>query len=168
MTWKSIIPFLSMSLIGLQVPELCAVQTGDSMNITFTGHLMVRRSCTVNNDQVINVAFGTVAADDVPTGEIVKPVDYTLNCVGVRENNSVEMTIKASAVNGHPATMSASQSALWVTFLNDGQEQPLNTPFVVPDWKNPPKIDIRLDKDPDQGLRTAAFTATATLMAEYF
>ncbi|EGT3573383.1 fimbrial protein [Citrobacter amalonaticus] len=159
---------LTIFLAGFQVPELFAAQTGDSIDISFTGHLMGRKACTVNNNQVINVVFGTVAVNKVATGTITQPINYSLNCSGATESNSVEMTIKATPVAGHSATMAASQPGLWVTFLNEGLEQTLNTPFSVADWHNPPKLDIRLDQDPDSELQAATFTATATLMAEYF
>ena len=168
MSWKSIVLFLGIFLSGFQMPEVFAAQTGDSMDIAFTGHLMGRRACTVNNDQVITVSFGTVAINKVDTGTIIQPVNYSLNCSGASESNSVEMTVKATPVAGHSATMAASQSGLWVTFLNEGQEQVLNTAFAVVDWHNPPQLDIRLDKNPDVELQAATFTATATLMTEYF
>lgn len=168
MSWKSIVLFLGIFLSGFQMPEVFAAQTGDSMDITFTGHLMGRRACTVNNDQVITVSFGTVAINKVATGETSQSISYSLNCSGASESNSVEMTVKATPVVGHSATMAASQSGLWVTFLNEGQEQALNTAFAVADWHNPPKLDVRLDKDPSVELQAATFTATATLMAEYF
>ncbi|WP_432225803.1 fimbrial protein [Enterobacter wuhouensis] len=168
MNWKRILLIPCFFLFGFQMSELFAAQTGDSMAISFTGHLMGRRACTVNNNQVINVAFGTVAVNKVAAGAVTQPVNYSLNCSGASETNSVEMTIKAIPVSGHSTTMEASQPGLWVTFLNESQEQMLNVPFSVADWHNPPKLNIRLDKNPDIELQAATFTAIATLNVEYF
>lgn len=168
MNWKRIILIPLILMFGFQGHDLFAAQTGDSMTIAFTGHLMGRRACTVNNNQVINVAFGTVAVNKVAIGEVIKNVDYTLNCAGASESNSVEMTLSAVSLGGHPASMASSQAGLWITFLNEGAEQNLNAPFVIADWRNPPKLEFKLEKDPALELQAAAFTATATLKAEYF
>lgn len=148
--------------------DVNAAQTGDSMTVNFTGRLTGRRACTINDDKTIVVDFGKVGLKKVGTSEAIKTIDYTLDCTGMNDTHSLEMTIKATPISGHNSTMASSVSGLWVTFMKEGQAQALNTPFTVTDWHNPPKLDIQLDKDPAVELEAAAFSATATLMAEYY
>ncbi len=129
---------------------------------------MGRRSCMVNENKIIYIDFGSVGLKKISTKEAIKPIDYVLNCSGANEANSVEMTLKAISIPGHPATMQASQLGLWLTFINSENEQNLNESFSVRDWHNPPKLEIRLDKDPSVALQATSFTAVATLIAEYF
>lgn len=145
-----------------------AEQTGDTMTVDFSGRLMGRRACTVNDDKTIMVAFGNVGINKVGTSETIKSINYTLNCSNMNEMNTVEMTIKAIPVAGHNSSMASSVQGLWITFLKNGQEQALNNSFVVTDWHNPPLLEVRLEKDQSTELQANAFSATATLMAEYF
>lgn len=145
-----------------------AAQTGDSLAISFTGRLFVHKECIINDNKLITVDFGSVGVNKVGTGEAVKAVDYSISCVGSSETNSIQMTIKATPVPGYPNEFPASISGLRIKILNEGQIQELNKPFSIADWRNPPKLEVQLDKDPEVTLEAANFSGTATLMAEYF
>lgn len=155
-------------LLCAQTNTVFAAQTGDTMSITFTGRLNNHKPCVVNNNQDINVAFGNVNINKVSTDHITQSMDYSLDCSGSQAGNTVEMTIKATPVTGDTAAIASNIPGLWLKFIKDGQPQDLNEAFTVADWQSTPTLEIELEKDPAVELEAAAFSATATLMSEYF
>ncbi|AZV05978.1 fimbrial protein [Enterobacter sp. N18-03635] len=165
---KLLLLSLASVLFSTQMNMALALQTGDSMSISFTGRLINRKPCTINNGAVINVSFGNVNIDKVATEHITQPLDYTLACPGSTSSNTIQMTIKATPVTGDPAAMGSSATGLWLKFMNNGKPQNLNIPFDVKDINDLPNLEIELEKNPASELHAEAFTGTATLMAEFF
>ena len=156
------------SILLMMAVSAYASQTGDSMKIDFTGRLITRTACTVNNNQMISVFFGNVAINKVATGNVIQALSYSLDCGMATTGNTVQMTINATSVPSDSAAMNSSMPGLWMRFLNEGGAQPLGKPFNVADWHNPPKLEIQLVKDPSVALEASNFTGVATLIAEYF
>ncbi len=159
---------LASVLFFLHVNVALASQTGDTMSIDFTGRLINRKPCTINNGEVINITFGNVSINKVATGHITQPLNYNLDCPGATSSNTIQMTIKATPVLGDSAAMESSSTGLWLKFMNNGEPQNLNVPFSIEDVNALPKLDIELEKNPASELHADAFTGTATLMAEFF
>ena len=159
--------YLLIPLLMASCAAQAATLVGDSITVNFTGHLTNRSPCTVGDDKVIEVPFGNVGVNKVDTGQFIQTVPYTLECGSAAAGDTVKMKILATPVAAENSAMASSVNGLWIRFLKDDARQPLNEEFDVPDWHNPPKLEIQLAKDPAVDLTAAAFTATATLTAEY-
>ncbi|EOZ7472401.1 fimbrial protein [Enterobacter hormaechei] len=144
-----------------------AVQTGDSVNFNFTGHLVQRSYCTVNNDQVINVPFGNVGVNKVDSGEYIQDIDYQLNCKGLAAGSTVNMMIRATPTSWDSHAAVTDVIGLGVRFLKEGQAIELNKAITV-DPDSSPHLQVQLVKDPQTSLAEQQFTATGTLLASYY
>lgn len=165
---KHLLLSLCTVLLWQQMNTAFATQTGDSMNISFTGRLMNRKPCTVSDGKIILVNFGNVNVNNVTNDHVIKDLDYSLNCPDATSDNTVQLTIRGTPITGDSTVIASSAAGLWMKFLKDGEPQALNTAFVVDDWRNPPGLTIELEKDPSTELNAGAFTGTVTLISEYF
>lgn len=147
--------------------SVAAENKGDSLNISFTGRLITSTVCTVNSNKNMVVAFGEVGVNKVASGQYVKDIPYTLDCGAANASNKVRMTIKAVPVTGDNTAIATSSPGLWVKFLKDGIGVEINNEFAVDDWRNPPLLQLQLEKDPAVELHADNFTATATIVADY-
>lgn len=157
----------AFSLSLLATGCIHAKQTGDSVRYDFTGTLRAMTQCKVNDDQVINVPFGNVSVNKVDSGIYFRTINYSLDCGSVGASNTVLMTLRATPVATSDSTIATSAAGLWAQFYKEGAPVPLNKEFKIDDPTSPPKLEVKLVKDPDTDFKEGAFTATATLMVEY-
>lgn len=144
-----------------------AVQTGDSVNFNFTGHLVQQSFCTINNDQVINVPFGSVGVNKVDSGEYVQDINYQLNCKGLAADSTVNIMIRATPTSWDSHAAVTDVTGLGVRFLKESQAIELNEAIAV-DPDSTPHLQAQLVKDPQTSLTGQQFTATGTLLASYY
>lgn len=144
-----------------------AVQTGDSVNFNFTGHLVQQAFCTINNDQVINVPFGSVGVNKVDSGEYVQDINYQLNCKGLAADSTVNIMIRATPTSWDSHAAVTDVTGLGVRFLKESQAIELNEAIAV-DPDSAPHLQAQLVKDSQTSLTGQRFTATGTLLASYY
>lgn len=161
---------LLLSLALLLAPQaIQAVQTGDTATINLSAKLVESTVCEINSGNIINVPFGNVSIFKVDTGQFIKPIEYTLNCNAASSENTVYMSFIGKASLFDDSALATNADGLGIRVLKDGSAMELNSPFIITDLLNTPKLEVQLIKDPavDQ-LSEQLFTAGASLQVEYF
>ncbi|EJD6110299.1 fimbrial protein [Morganella morganii subsp. morganii] len=145
-----------------------AEQKGDTRPYTMTGILRAMTICHVNNDQIITADFKNVGINKLETEVYRLPLNYTLDCPGIKPANTLRMTFMASRPSASdPSSIESDVSGLLVRILKDGQPLELNKFFKIDDAAQPPKLEAQLVKVPGIDLIQSPFRATGTLVAEY-
>lgn len=150
-------------VIGLGV--VCILMSSaQAVQVNFQGTLVDALPCSINNDQLIEVDFGDgVIIRNVDGVRYSKPVPYQIVC-------SAPGTVRLS-VNGTPthydgAAIQTDAPGLGIHLTQAGLPFTLNTPIAI-DPSNPPALMAVPVSDPAQPPSPGAFTAGATLLAEY-
>ncbi|MCF1266855.1 fimbrial protein [Morganella morganii] len=158
---------LSVLLMMVALPSQ-AEQKGDTTPYSFSGTLRAMTICRVNNDQMITADFKNVGINKLDTETYSLPLNYTLDCPGIKPGNTLRMTFMTSrpAVSDTSA-IESDVSGLLVKILKDGQPLELNKFFTIADVMQPPKLEAQLVKVPGTDLIQSPFRATGTLVAEY-
>ncbi len=158
MSVKTVSQAIGLSMACILISSVQAVQ------VSFQGTLVDALPCSINNDQLIEVDFGDgVIIRNINGVRYSKPVPYQIVC-------SAPGTVRLS-VNGTPthfdgAAIQTDAPGLGIHLTQAGQPFTLNTPIAV-DPSNPPTLLAVLVSDPVQPPSPGAFTAGATLLAEY-
>lgn len=143
-------------------------QTGDSVDVRFTGRLQAMTPCSINNNGPVTVAFGNVGINKVDSGQYLRKMEYRLDCGSATSSNTVLMSFTTTTpVVTDSAAISSNIPGLWVKILKDGAPLELGKEFQIPDPQVQPKIEVQLIKDPTTDLVEGGFKATGTLLAEY-
>lgn len=166
-TKKNKVLILSVLLMMVALPSQ-AEQKGDSTPYGFSGTLRAMTICRVNNDQIITADFKNVGINKLDTETYSLPLNYTLDCPGIKPANTLRMNF----ITSRPAVSDSSAiesdvSGLLVRILKDGQPLELNKFFKIDDVAQPPKLEALLVKIPGIDLVQSPFRATGTLVAEY-
>ncbi|MBC4010978.1 fimbrial protein [Morganella morganii] len=166
-TKKNRVLVLSVLLMMVALPSQ-AEQKGDTTPYSFSGTLRAMTICRVNNDQMITADFKNVGINKLDTETYSLPLNYTLDCPGIKPGNTLRMTFMTSrpAVSDTSA-IESDVSGLLVKILKDGQPLELNKFFTIADVMQPPKLEAQLVKVPGTDLIQSPFRATGTLVAEY-
>ncbi|TNV22516.1 fimbrial protein [Buttiauxella sp. B2] len=158
----------ALVLMALIAPmPLMAEQTGDDVKYSFKGALLALPQCQVSNEAVINVRFGNVGINKVDSGQYIQPIDYTLDCGSATAANTVSLVFKATTVTSDGTSLITNLDGLVVKILQDGQPMTLNKKITI-NLGSPPKLEARLERVSGKELVESPFTATGTLVAEYF
>lgn len=158
---------LSVLLLMVALPSQ-AEQKGDTTAYSFSGTLRAMTICRVNNDQIITADFKNVGINKLDTETYRLPLNYTLDCPGIKPGNTLRMTFMTSRpVVTDPSAIESDVSGLLVRILKDGQPLELNKFFKIDDAVQPPKLEAQLVKVPGTDLTQSPFRATGTLVAEY-
>ncbi|MBC3379046.1 fimbrial protein [Serratia fonticola] len=140
------------------------MSSAQAVQVNFQGALVDALPCSINNDQLIEVDFGDgVIIRNVDGVRYSEPVPYQIVC-------SAPGTVRLS-VNGTPthydgAAIQTDAAGLGIHLTQAGQPFTLNTPIAV-DPSNPPVLMAVPVSDPALPPSPGAFTAGATLLAEY-
>ena len=144
-------------------------QMGADTTFNFSGTLRALTICRVNNDQVITADFKNVGINKLDTETYSLPLNYTLDCPGIKPANTLRMTFMTSRpVASDSSAIESDVSGLLVRILKDGQPLELNKFFTIADVMQPPKLEAQLVKVPGTDLTQSPFRATGTLVAEYW
>lgn len=141
-----------------------AVPMVQAVPVSFTGTVVDALPCSINNDQLIEVDFGSgVIIRNLDGVRYRQPVPYQIVC-------SAPGTVRLS-LNGTPtlfdgAAVQTDAPGLGIRLAQGGQPFSLNTPIEI-DPDNPPALTAVPVADPAQAPSPGAFTARATLLAEY-
>lgn len=143
-------------------------QTGDSVEVKFSGKLQAITPCEINKGHPISVFFGNVGVNKVDSGQYIKELQYSLDCGNATSNNTFSMYFTTvNPVATEPSSIQSDIAGLWVKILKDGTPLEMGKEFQVADPLSPPKIDLLLTKDPVVTLIEGDFSATGTLVAVY-
>lgn len=145
-----------------------ASQTGDTQTIQFKGEFILMPPCSVNNEQVIAISFGNIGINKVDGINFKKPVPYTVKCFGSQDDTPVNLKISGHAEGFDPAAIATSADGLGIQVQMNGQAMPLNIPVVTTlSAVASLQLSVVPVKDPGKKLTGQAFTAAATLTADY-
>lgn len=145
-----------------------AAQTGDSMSVNFRGEFVMVTACTVNNDQVIDVAFGQVGVSKVNGTNYRQPIPYTVDCKGAADSSPLSLTMSGTAAGYDDAAVTTSADGLGIRIEANGQPLTLNAPLETTLGALPSlKLTAVPVQDPIKTLAEGTFSATATLTASY-
>lgn len=160
---------LSMVLLSIAFPSVAnKAQIGADKTFNFSGTLRAMTICRVNNDQVITADFKNVGINKLETEVYSLPLNYTLDCPGIKPANTLRMNFMTSRPSASdPSAIESNVSGLRVKILKDGQPLKLNTFFKIDDVTQQPKLEAQLVKVPGTDLTQSPFRATGTLVAEY-
>lgn len=145
-----------------------AEQTGDSMSVNFRGEFILATPCTVNNDQVIDVAFGQVGVNKVNGTNYRQSIPYTVDCKGASDSSPLSLTMSGTAAGYDDAAVTTSADGLGIRIEANGQPLALNAPLETTLGALPSlKLTAVPVQDPVKTLAEGTFSATATLTASY-
>lgn len=141
-----------------------AEQTGDTLSVVIHGTLK-RKPCHINNDGVIAVEFGNVGINKVDGERYKQTIPYTLECDDPDETVNLNMTLKGTQTAYDSGAIETSVSGLGIEIQQNGTPVVINQPFVI-DYSRPPVLEA-VPVSSGAPLIEGAFSATATLLAEY-
>ncbi|MGK3141809.1 fimbrial protein [Pantoea sp. C2G6] len=144
--------------------ETYATQTGDTVNVTIHGTLK-RKPCYINNDGIIAIDFGNVGVNKIDGKNYIKTIDYTLECEDPDETANLKMTLAGTQTTYDKGAITTSVDGLGIELLQNGTAVVINQSFVI-DYNKPPVLQA-VPVTSGASLSEGAFTATATLLAEY-
>lgn len=147
---------------------LRAEQTGDFVTYNFSGTFVISTPCTINNDEVMDIPFGNVGVKRVDGISFMKNIPYSVDCHGAPDNSPLILTVTGSTTGYDPAAVITSADGLGIQIQANGQPLQLNKPMNTTLGALPSLVLTAVPvKDPVKELTEQAFTATATLTAEY-
>lgn len=151
-------------LLGLVNHNAVAdISTNVTVKVTITAS-----PCTVNNNQTIDVDFGSnVAVTDVAAGLVEKDINYELDCSNMDTAKSLKMVIKGDGAEFDADVLKTSITDLGIEIKANGAKYPLNTAFNFANSEAKPALSALLVQKNGSRLDTGEFTAGATMMVDY-
>ncbi|MHC8339464.1 fimbrial protein [Pseudomonas sp. HLT2-19-2] len=164
---------MKTSISGAQLCRyLCLLAPGvmtsaHAQNLFLSGELVEPPSCTINEGQVIDVAFGqNIAIRKLDGVNYRQTINYKIHCDVSQLEWSLSLKISGDATTFNPAALQTSVAGLGIEMLQDGKPLALNKALAI-DPNHPPALQAVPVKDPAVELAATAFEVTATLTAEY-
>ncbi|AHG22488.1 hypothetical protein Z042_24915 [Chania multitudinisentens RB-25] len=141
-----------------------AIQSAQAVQVNFQGGLVESLPCTINEDRLIEVAFGdALIIRNLDGVRYRKPIIYQIDCSAL---GIVRLSVQGNVAGFDNAAVQTNKTGLGIHLEQAGQAFALNTPIVV-DPANPPALTAVPVVNPAQLPSPGAFTARATLLAEY-
>lgn len=136
-------------------------------NMTFKGKLIEPASCTVNNDQRIDVDFGErLGINQIDGINYRQKINYQITCAAGVVTPDMSMLIIASGMINDDSAIQSDKTALGIRILQNGTPIVLNQEIMFA-AANPPELEA-VPVTSDQALLTeGAFTALAAIQVEY-
>ncbi|MGP2965700.1 fimbrial protein [Serratia ureilytica] len=135
--------------------------------MSFSGTLNEPPSCVINNGQQIDVDFGQkVGIGKVDGQNYLQTVNYRIECEPGGNGQTLGLTVVAAASGFDDAAVPTNVPDLAVRLLLAGNAFVLNKREAI-DAANPPTLQAVPVKRPGAGLTPQAFSAQATLLADY-
>lgn len=154
---------LLLILMGLIGTEASA---GTLVSLEVTGAIVAAPSCVINNNNTIEVNFGSqVATTGVDGVNYRRPVNYTLSCSG-QYKNDMRLIIQGNGAGFDAGVLQTNRVGLGVALLNDGQRMPINTPLNF-SYPTLPVLQAVPVKGTGVTLVAGTFEASATMLVVY-
>lgn len=143
-----------------------AVATGDSSDIAFHGTLKIH-PCHINNDRDLSIHFDNVGIHKVDGQRYKQTIGYQLVCDDIDPTWRLTMIVKGNAASFDASALRTNATGLAIQIRQNGQPFEINKALDIT-YQNPPTLEAVPVKDPNVSeLSEGAFSATATLLAEY-
>lgn len=143
------------------------VQPAKAVQVNFQGGLVEALPCTINNGDPIEVDFGdNLVIRNLDGGRYSKPIPYQIDCSAA---GVVRLSFKGAPSSFDYTAIQTNLTGLGIRILlEDRVPFPWQTStFVNVDVQSPPVLTAVPVADPAQPPSPGAFTARATLLAEY-
>ncbi|WP_346206316.1 fimbrial protein [Aeromonas salmonicida] len=132
--------------------------------VNFQGALVEALPCTVNGGQLIEVDFGDgIVIRNIDGVRYSKTIAYQIECSAA---GAVRLSIKGTPAPFDGAAIQTDAAGLGIHLTQAGQPFTLNSPISV-NPASPPVLAAVPVADPGSPPGPGAFTARATLLAEY-
>ncbi|WNN49338.1 fimbrial protein [Siccibacter colletis] len=160
---------VSILLAATFLPPLAfAAQTGDSALVTFQGTFSLPTPCTINDDKVLDIAFGNVGVNKVNGIDYAQPIPLSVDCHGAPESALLLLKVNGTAESFDSAAVATNADGLGIQIQANGQPMKLNEALntSVGGLKTLALTAVPV-KDPAKTLTAQTFSAAATLTADY-
>lgn len=135
-------------------------------NMNFHGTLVDFPSCTINDNQPINVEFGNVGINKIDGVNYEKNIDYKISCDGTDTKDQLYLSITGQAAGFNSGELSTSVDGLAIEIKQNSTAYKLADQIPV-NLDAPPKLSAVPVKGAGASLATGEFSASATLQAFY-
>jgi type 1 fimbria pilin len=152
-------------IIGWQQPSL---GKQNETNMKFRGFLVEPPPCRINEGGMVDVFFGErVGIKKVDGINYRQAIDYQISCSspGVLPWK-MTLTLRGIATSFDKAAVQTDNDYLGIRLYQDGAPFILNSSIKI-DPDHPPRLEAVPIAEPGQVLTEGAFSATATLQADY-
>lgn len=161
MRLKFNVVLLIFTLSAMQSPAYAAD------NMMLKGTLIGGASCTVNNDQRIDIDFGSrLGISQIDGTNYRQNINYQITCASGITTPDMMMTITATSMTGDATAIQSDKSNLGIRLLQNGTPIVLNqalTFFAA----NPPILEAVPVTNDKTLLTEGVFTALAAIQVEY-
>ena len=156
----------SLLAYGLALWSLHGNALAGEALMAFSGTLNAPPPCVINNGQRIEVEFGEqVGISQVDGQRYLQNVNYDIDCEG-STGQTLGLTLVAAASGFDPAAVPTNVPDLAIRLLLAGNPFVLNKRMPI-DAANTPRLQAVPVKRPGAALTPQAFSAQATLLADY-
>ncbi len=135
-------------------------------NVLFKGTLNEPPPCTIDSGSSIDIDFDKVRIQRIDGVNYRKSVPYAIHCAAGTLPWELKLSVKGTATTFESSALQSSEADMGIRLLQNGLAFQLNTPLVI-NLSAPPVLEAVPVKRPGASLQPGAFTATATLLAEY-
>ncbi|CAI0732302.1 fimbrial protein [Serratia fonticola] len=143
------------------------MQPAQAVQVNFQGGLVEALPCTINNGDPIEVDFGdNLVIRNLDGVRYSKPIPYQIDCSAA---GVVRLSFKGAPSSFDYAAIQTNLTGLGIRILLEGSV-PFpwqNSTFANVNVQSPPVLTAVPVADPAQPPSPGAFTARATLLAEY-
>ncbi len=153
---------LALALVGIPA------QAADEAEMRFRGTLRAPPPCTINDGGIMEINFGQrIGINKVDGVNYRQAVTYRLNC-NLNDGLPWELTLtlKGNATAFDKAALQTDKTDLGIRLYHDDEPFEIDSSLNI-DPANPPRLEAVPVARPGSVLSEGAFTATATLQADY-
>lgn len=144
----------------------CRAVDRGATEVKFSGTVVDPPSCTLNNNEVIEVQFGTVGIRQADGRQVVKTLNYNLKCSGSGGSKSLKMIIIGPT--GFTAdVLATSIDGLGVRFYRNEDAVTLKEWFSLPNPASSLVLTASPIADPKVKPAVGDFEASATLLVAF-
>lgn len=144
------------------------VQSSNTATVTIKVTVAANPSCTLNNNNPINVDFGDVVTNKIDGNNYPQPLVYSLNCE-TGASGSMSLSIGGIQSSFDSTALNTSVNGLAIRLMNGNATLALNTgsvPFTYP-TNTLPSLSAVPIKQSGVSLPVGNFSASATMTLEY-
>ncbi|EOY5052097.1 fimbrial protein [Serratia marcescens] len=157
----------SLLACGLALWSLYGNALAGEALMAFSGTLNAPPPCVINNGQRIEVDFGQqVGISQVDGQRYLQNVNYRIDCEPGSSGQTLGLTLVAAASGFDVAAVPTNVPDLAIRLLLAGNPFVLNKRMPI-DAANTPRLQAVPVKRPGGALTPQAFSAQATLLADY-
>ncbi|EDV0260568.1 fimbrial protein [Salmonella enterica subsp. salamae] len=137
-------------------------------NLKFHGTLVMPPTCTISNDETIEVDFDAVLIDRIDGRNYLQEVPYTITCDSTVRDDAMSMTLTLTGAQSSfdTAAVNTNVSGLGVQFQQSGKPFVVGSTITINEQSKPVLKAVPVKQNGAE-LREQAFEAWATLQVGY-